>query len=120
MAVHKESRWDYFDQTVTRSLSSSTKNSIITTQILYETSSFTPHVVRSCKNKYVSHNQRRIVEFAETSKLFIRTHFSFSLGDTFYVGSQVADMCLADIIPCTLKIAEVHAASIIKQVCFLV
>lgn len=109
--------WDFFDHTVTRSLSSKNNDEKpIATKIFYERSSFTPHVVRSCEKTYVSENQRDLVEFAKSTKSFIQTRFNFILGDTFYVVSQVADICLADIIPCTLEITEVHAASIINQV----
>lgn len=116
--LSEELSWEDFDHTLTRDLAPPKKaeRGTVTTKIFYEKRTFTPHVVQFCRKRYVSKESLQLVDLARTSKSFIKTHFTFSWGDTLYIGSQVADMCLADIVHCSLKMTEAHAAAILNQV----
>jgi len=85
------------------------------TCIVYERRTFYPHILQFCE-KSITNQRLLLAEIARDSDLFISTHFMFVYKDNIYIGSEVAGICLADIIDCTLPLSEAHASSILKKV----
>lgn len=84
--------------------------------LVYERKGYTPHVLQSCNRRDWTVPRCQLVEIARDSKFFVSTHFVFSHEDDVYIGSQVADMCLADIIGGSISMTEDHASAILTQV----
>jgi hypothetical protein len=86
------------------------------TQIIFERNTYTPYVLQWCKKNYETNIRVSLAELARTSPAFLPTRFIFDNCDTVYVGSQYADICLADIIGCTMSMNERHVSAILKPV----
>lgn len=85
------------------------------TRIVYERGTFRPHIIQFCQ-KDITEQRLLLAQIARDDDLFITMHFTFVYRDNIYIGSKVADVCLADIIDCTVPLTEVHASSILRRV----
>lgn len=84
--------------------------------LVYERKGYTPHVLQSCNRRNWTVPRSRLVEIARESKFFVSTHFVFPHEEDVYIGSQIADMCLADVIGGSISMTEDHASAILTQV----
>jgi serine/threonine protein kinase len=87
-----------------------------TAYIIYERRTFQPHVLQSCLREEFSIYRCALAEMARTNDLFVRTNFVFSYRGLCHVGSQLVDICLADIINCDIPLTDGHIAAILLQV----
>jgi hypothetical protein len=85
------------------------------TLIVYEQMTMIRHVLQFCGRQNWTKHRCAIVEAARTSTSLVNTHFVIYEEDRVYVGSQLADMCLADMIHCS-EMTEVHVSAILRQV----
>jgi hypothetical protein len=83
---------------------------------VYERNSYEPHLLQSCNKQDWTVPRSQLVEAAKQSRFFVSTHFVYSHKREVYVGSQIADMCLADIIWGSISLTEDHASAILTQV----
>ncbi len=58
----------------------------------------------------------QLVDIAKESKFFVSTHFVFPDEEDVYIGSQIADICLTDVIDGSISMTEDHASAILTQV----
>lgn len=86
------------------------------TLLVYERKDYKPHVLQSCNKRDWTVPRCQLVDIARESKFFISTHFVFPHEEDVYIGSQVAEMCLADVIDCSISMTEDHASAILTQV----
>ena len=86
------------------------------TCIVQDRTTLSTHILQYCDSKDWSEGCSRVVELGKTNSCLVSTHFTFRNEGRVYVGSQIADMCLADIIFCTLPINEEEASVVIRQV----
>lgn len=84
--------------------------------LVYERKDYKPHVLQSCNRGDWTVPRCRLVDIARESELFVSTHFVFPHEEDVYIGSQVADMCLADVIDGSISMTEDHASAILTQV----
>ena len=106
--------WDDFDHSQTLHFPGST------TDIVYERN-HDDHILQRCKKQEWSSCRAKLIEITHAEKkneLFIATRFMFSYRDYVYVGSDIADICLADIIYCTIPMIDHHVSAISKQASF--
>jgi hypothetical protein len=77
----------------------------------------TEYVLQSCHQSEWTLPRLRLVELArQRADLFVAPKYMFFRGETTYVCSEVAGICLAEFIDGTMAIKEIQAASILKQV----
>jgi hypothetical protein len=86
------------------------------TTIVQDRKTLSTHILQYCDSKDWSEGCERVVELGKANNYLVSTHFTFRTQGRIYVGSQIADMCLADIIFCTLPINEEEVSAVIKQV----
>jgi hypothetical protein len=86
------------------------------TLLVYERGDYKPHVLQSCNRRDWTVPRCRLVDIARKSKFFVSTHFVFPHEEDVYIGSQIADICLADIIDGSISMTEDHASAILTQV----
>lgn len=77
---------------------------------------YSPHVLQSCHEKRWTVPRAWLVNIARECESFVATHFVFSHKEDIYVVSQIADMCLADVIDETLEMTEDYASAELTQV----
>ncbi|KAI9763380.1 MAG: hypothetical protein M1840_000572 [Geoglossum simile] len=102
--------WEDFDHSQTLILGCSGL-----TCIVYDRETYRPHILQSCREN-ITTQRLLLAGIAGESDLFISTHFVFVYRDNIYVGSEVAGICLADVIDCTIPLREAHVSSILKRV----
>lgn len=109
-------KWEDFDHSQTLHLGYST-----TTRIVFKFTTLDPVLLKSCKSFSYTDLRGKLVEIAKTSQdaLFLETKCVFSYRQDVYVGSELSDMSLEDIIDCTIPLQEVHLSSILYQVYLL-
>jgi hypothetical protein len=78
------------------------------------------YIQQSCNKRKWTRPRARLVEIskehiARERPSFIATHFVFHKGEDVHVISQIADICLADIIE-AFEMTEDHASAILTQV----
>ena len=73
------------------------------------------HAMQSCKRRQWSACRAKLINLARANKLFLATHFTFSDEDNVYVGSEIAHMCLSDVIHC-VAMTEQHVGAVLLQV----
>jgi hypothetical protein len=86
------------------------------TQIISERGTGTPYVLQWCKKDRGANVRVSLAELARSCTNFVPTRFIFDDYDTVYVGSQYADICLADIIGCNMSMNETHVSAVLKPV----
>jgi hypothetical protein len=75
------------------------------------------YVLQSCHQSAWTLPRLRLVELAkQRADLFVAPKFLFFQRETAYVCSNLAGICLAELIDSTIVIQEIQAAAIIKQV----
>jgi hypothetical protein len=109
----KSLQWEDFDHSQTLSLGSTESTSIVFEKI-------NPgHVaLRFCQLSGFSAEKKRLVHIAQKAEQtgFLTTRCIFNYEQKVYVGSELLDMSLADIIDCTIPLQEVHLSTILSQV----
>lgn len=79
----------------------------------------TEYVLQSCHQSAWTVPRLRLLELAkQRTDLFVTPKFMFFRKETAYVCSDIAGICLAELIDGTIAIQEIQAAAIIKQVFF--
>lgn len=76
-------------------------------------------VLRFCDRCDFTPEKSQLVEMAYDNASFLSTGCLFDYNQKVFVGSELADMSLADIIDCTIPMDEVHLSTILDQVSFL-
>lgn len=88
-----------------------------TTAFVYERDG-SDHAMQSCKRWQWSPCRAKLINLTQSpqrNNSFLATHFTFSDGDRIYVGSEIAHMCLSDIIHCVAMTDE-HVGAVLSQV----
>ena len=86
------------------------------TQIVFERGTGMPYILQWCKKDHKTNARVSLAELARSCPNFLPTHFIFDDHDTVYVGSQYGDICLADIIGCTMPMDETQVSVVLKPV----
>ena len=74
--------------------------------IVFEKTSYQPYILQCCKKEEFTAAKRRLTEIAKTNDFFITTRHIFPHADSYYIASDVADICLANIINCLILMTE--------------
>ena len=113
--AHRQ-RWEEFDHSQTLVLGDMNTTSIVF-QKYPENKAFGLAVLRFCERKHFTDEKRKLLEAAgQKSQLFLSTLCVFEHNRKIFVGSELSDMSLADIIDCTIPLQEIHVATVTKQV----
>ena len=73
--------------------------------------------LRSYNQAEFTPERRRLIELASADEnLFLEVHCLFDHNRKVYVGTELSDMSLADIIDCTMPINEVQLSAVLGQV----
>jgi len=113
----KHLQWEDFDHTQTLAIADSGS-----TVICYQEKTGDFVVLKSCTESDYSTSRKKLVEMArsdEENALFLLTKCVFNYNDNVYVGSELSDMSLADIIECSIALEEKHLSTILNQVSLL-
>jgi hypothetical protein len=92
------------------------------TSIVYERNTqipqkdYKPYILQSCHKTDWTVPRARLVDLARESAFFVPTRFIFFRDDDICVGSQIADISLADVIHGSIPMTENHASAILTQV----
>jgi hypothetical protein len=89
------------------------------TSIIFDRKNHDPSVLQHCNINNWTELRHLLADLAKTNEFLISTYSIFSLDKEIYIKSQLADICLADIISCSLPVTEEHASAILTQVCML-
>lgn len=75
-------------------------------------------VLRSCYQYDFTPEKRKLVEMAQAhdNSYFLATRSIFNYNQKVFVGSELSDISLADIIDCTIPINETQLSTILYQV----
>lgn len=105
-------QWEDFDHTQTLVLGDSTS-------IFYPKKNLQQRTVVSfCDKIFYTEEMSRLVEIAHApeNNSFLSTSCVFEHEDRMYVGSELSDIALADIINCNIPVREQHLSAILNQV----
>ena len=86
------------------------------TFIVFEKTTGLPHILQSCKKENWTAGRSILADIARTSNFLVCTENYFESAGRVYMVSQIADMSLADIIPCSISLSDAHISAILKQV----
>ena len=88
------------------------------TTIVYRKPNLDCAVLRSCSETQYTSEKKALVELSRTQSNLhlLSTKWIFSHSKRLYVGSELSDMSLADIIDCTISLEENHIKTILNQV----
>jgi hypothetical protein len=116
--ISKQLQWESFDHSKTLNLTESGATSIV-----YQWSTHHPLVLRSCAEKDYTSQKRQLVEFARANlksepndSPFLSIECVFKHGSKYFVGSELSDISLEDIIECSIPLEEEHLSTILCQV----
>ncbi|KAE9373856.1 hypothetical protein N431DRAFT_456582 [Stipitochalara longipes BDJ] len=73
------------------------------------------YILQDCAAEDWTDQRAKIAQIARANSALICTHLMFRDNNRVYVASQIADMSLADIIPCSILIDELQVSAIIGQ-----
>jgi hypothetical protein len=109
----KSLQWEDFDHSQTLSLGAAESTSIV-----FEKMNLGHVALRFCPLSGYSAEKKRLVHIAQKAEQtsFLTTRCIFNYEQKVYVGSELSDMSLADIIDCTIPLQEVHLSAILNQV----
>lgn len=111
--------WEDIDHTQTLELGDSGSTSLVFRKD-FDTESAMPNyfTLRACHPSDFTAEKKQLVEMAvfHNNALFLHVRCAYSYGQQLFVGSELADMSLADIIDCTIPIDEVHLSAVLHQV----
>lgn len=82
-------------------------------------SPYSEYVLKSCATKEYTPERLRLVDISREIKgreLFLATLCDFRFEERMYIGSELSDISLEDIIYCTIQLNENHLSAILKQV----
>jgi hypothetical protein len=113
--LSRKLEWEDFDHTKTLKLGLSGSTSIVFPRQPLSNSDCA--VLRFCDEVAFTAEKRGLVETA-INEHFLSVRCLFSYDRKFFVGSELSDMSLADIIDCTIALREIHLATILAQVRF--
>ncbi|KAE8442183.1 hypothetical protein EG329_003771 [Mollisiaceae sp. DMI_Dod_QoI] len=85
------------------------------TRLVYEKNTFQYFIVQSCPRARYSSHRQSLLALSRVDNNFVTNRFTFEDEGKYYIGSQYADTCLADIIDCTLPLRSEHASAILRQ-----
>jgi hypothetical protein len=77
------------------------------------------HVLQDCAAEDWTDQRAKVAQIARANINLICTHFMFQDNNRIYVASEIADISLADIIPCAILIDEPQVSAILRQVIHL-
>ena len=110
-------QWEDFDHAKTLTLNESG-----TTSICYQKDTNESVVLKLCEKKDFTPLRQQLVTMAGLygdDAAFLSTKCLFNYKQNVYVGSQLSDMSLADIIECSIPLEEEHVSTILNQVSVL-
>lgn len=74
------------------------------------------HLLQWCRKEDFSVCRSMLLNIASDDEGFLSHNFRLTHRDRCYVGSEIASICLADMIYCSVSIKEEHASAILTQV----
>ncbi|KAH8807071.1 hypothetical protein F5884DRAFT_899531 [Xylogone sp. PMI_703] len=74
------------------------------------------YVLQSCLLSEFILERAELIQMAWIYPSFVSTKCVFRYNDKVYVGQEKADMCLMDIISCTISLKENHVSAILSQI----
>jgi hypothetical protein len=120
--------WNDFDHTKSlfltfrKSHNGAESDDIDKTRIVYEVSRdekqrlLGRHVLQWCLKSDFDSYRTELLRIAEENRHFVNYNLAFPHQDRYYVGSQLAYVCLADVIASSIPIGEEEAVAILTQV----
>lgn len=124
----EEYKWEDFDhakslfRTFRKDSNNTESNDIDKTRIVYELSRDEPrfirraHILQWCPKGDLSIYRTMLLGIAKQNEHLIKSNFMLQHKERCYVGSQIANICLADVIYCSIPMSEDDVASILTQV----
>ncbi len=77
------------------------------------------HALQDCAAEDWTDERATVARIARTNIGLVGTHFIFQDNNRIYVASDIADISLADIIPCSI-LNEIQVSAILRQVVFTI
>ena len=111
-------RWDDIDDSQTLDLGGSGSTSLVFTKNS-DPGSPGPNyfTLRSYSQVKFTPERRRLIELASAEEnLFLSVRCVFNQNQRLYVGTELSDMSLADIVDCSIPVNEIHLSAILGQV----
>lgn len=77
------------------------------------------HALQDCAAEDWTDQRAMVAQIAKTNTGLVGTHFIFQDNNRIYVASDITDISLADIIPCSI-LNEIQVSAILRQVIFTI
>lgn len=87
-----------------------------TTRIVYETDTYSPVVLESCSLQSWTTERLGLIRIANSAISFIPTRCYFSHEGQMFIGTQVWDVALSDIMACAIELFDIHIRAVLKSV----
>ena len=83
---------------------------------MFENNTYKPYVLQACPKEAWNESWDKLLQIAHSNPAFLSPRFLIHDKDRIYIGSDLADVYLQDVIGCTRQLTEKHVAVILSQV----
>lgn len=113
-SVDMDLKWDDFDHKLSVYLAPSEK-----TRIVYEKENeYTPVVLRSCNLDDWTPERLGLTRITKYQSSFLSTRCIFPYNGQMYIGCELQDVSLLNLIDCTVPLSEDHIKAVLQKVSY--